>query len=203
VSYSKEHVLAMEKAGWVLNPATGKFVKDEPAATVLKNGDVVEPGDYSQPPVEARHRDRSYQPAFHDNAKIREQPRQEPIANRPRNLYMELMQEEKNKREELARREAAKHEMQFMSKDARRQFVNNEGLNSRLTLEEQHQLHKQMLLHQQKKQELQQQQQASIRTFGGARYTLLKTIGEMSPAEKAEFVSLLGLNSGGVSNVHK
>lgn len=182
MSYSKEHIAAMAKAGYILNEE-GHFVRDLPAATVDRNGDVID----TPPEI--------YQPKFHDNQQIREQPRQEPIDSRPRNLYMELMREEASKKAEIARRQAAKHEMQFMSKDARRQFVNDEGLNSRLTLEEQHQLHRQMQLHHQKREELRQQQQASIRTFGGARATLLKTVSEMSPAEITELRQLLKVNA--------
>lgn len=186
MSYSKEHVMAMQKAGWVLNPATGKFMKDEPAVTVPSNGAVVDAADGVT---------EAYKPAFHNNQQIRQEPRHEPVASRPRNIYLELMQQERAKQAEVARREAAKNEMKFMGKQEARQYVNDEGLNSQLTLEEQHQLRKQMRLHHQKREEVRQQRQAALKTFGGARATLLKTVSEMSAAEKAELRQLLGVSA--------
>lgn len=186
MSYSKEHIAAMAKAGYVLG-ASGKFVKDEPAVTVDRNGDVIDTTPRSQSSTAPE----VYQPKFHDNQQIREQPRQEVNASRPRNIYMELMQQERDKQAEIARRQAAKAEMKFMGKDECKQFVNDEGLNANLTLEEQHLMHKIMGQHRQAKQEVLQQQQAAIRTFGGARATLLKTVSEMSPAEIEELRQLL------------
>ncbi|NHC33791.1 hypothetical protein [Scytonema millei] len=189
MGYSREHIAAMAKAGWQLDSA-GHFYRDLPATTVDKSGNEIE----AAPVAEA------YKPAFHDNQQIRQEPRHEPVASHPRNIYLELMQQERDKQAEIARREAAKNEMKFMGKQEARQYVNDEGLNSQLTLEEQHQLRRQMRLHHQKREEARQQRQAAIRTFGGARATLLKTIHEMSPAEKAELKSLLGLD-GGASDV--
>ncbi len=173
---SREKMAKLEESGWVWSDELSTLIKDAPAGTVDNFGQDVKP----------------YSPRFNDAAITPIESPNEP-ASRGQQIMGKLHKIDRGIAVREQKISQSKIDMQLMSPQEKRDYINEHGLASNLTRDEQKQLHIIKAAQLRGVEEQQALQREKARRFGdeAAMSNILRIIQNATPTEKVQLKQAL------------